>query len=100
VTWNFSTATSGSSHTLTTPLTVAASGQADNPLVVTLTNDAFMGASAPLACANTYFSMPALTGITAPAGDGGRHHEPRQRQLDELTRRLRRHRRAQNGGQT
>jgi len=71
VTWNFSTATSGSSHTLTTPLTVAASGQADNPLVVTLTDDAFMSASAPLACANTYFSMPALTGITATGGGTG-----------------------------
>ena len=32
VTWNFSTGTSGSSHTLTTPLTVGASGQANNPL--------------------------------------------------------------------
>lgn len=71
VTWNFSTATSGSSHTLTTPLTVAASGQANNPLVVTLSNDAFMSLSAPLACADTYFSMPALTGITATGGGPG-----------------------------
>jgi len=71
VTWNYSTATSGSSHTLTTPLTVAASGQADNPLVVTLSDDALMSASAPLACANTYFSMPALTGITATGGGTG-----------------------------
>ena len=43
VTWNFSTGTSGTSHTLTTPLTVGASGQANNPLVVTLTNDASCG---------------------------------------------------------
>jgi hypothetical protein len=71
VTWNFSTATSGSSHTLTTPLTVAASGKANNPLVVTLGDDAFMGASAPLACANTFFSMPSLTGITATGGGTG-----------------------------
>ena len=71
VTWNFSTATSGSSHTLTTPLTVAASGKANNPLVVTLTDDALMGSSAPLACANTFFSMPALTGITATGGGTG-----------------------------
>lgn len=68
VTWNFSTATSGSSHTLTTPLTVGASGQANNPLAVTLTNDASMGTSAPAACANTYFSMPSLTGVTATGG--------------------------------
>jgi hypothetical protein len=71
VTWNFSTSTSGSSHTLTTPLTVAASGKANNPLVVTLGDDAFMSASAPLACANTFFSMPSLTGITATGGGTG-----------------------------
>ena len=68
VIWNFSTGSSGSSHTLTTPLTVAATGQANNPLSVTLTNDASMTATAPLACANTYFSMPSLTGITASGG--------------------------------
>lgn len=68
VTWNFSTATSGTSHTLTTALTVAANGQANNPLVVTLTNDASMGTAAPLACAGTYFSMPSFTGITATGG--------------------------------
>jgi len=68
VVWNFSTATSGSSHTLTSALTVAASGQANNPLVVTLTNDASMTAAAPAACAGTYFSMPSLTGITATGG--------------------------------
>src|ERR1700722_412038 len=71
VTWNFSTATSGSSHTLTTPLTVAASGKANNPLIVTLGDDAFMSSSAPLACANTFFSMPSLTGITATGGGSG-----------------------------
>jgi hypothetical protein len=68
VAWNFATTTSGSSHTLTNPLTVAASGKADNPLTVTLTNDASMGLSAPLACAGTFFSMPSLTGITATGG--------------------------------
>jgi hypothetical protein len=71
VTWNFATTTSGNSHTLTTPLTVAASGEANNPLVVTLGDDAFMSASAPLACANTFFSMPSLTGITATGGGTG-----------------------------
>jgi hypothetical protein len=71
VAWNFSTTTSGSSHTLTTALTVAASGKANNPLTVTLTDGATMGTSAPLACANTYFSMPSLTGITAAGGGTG-----------------------------
>jgi hypothetical protein len=70
VIWNFSTATSGSSHTLTTALTVAASGQANNPLTVTLTNDASMATTAPAACANTYFSLPSFTGITATGGSG------------------------------
>jgi hypothetical protein len=68
VTWSFATGSSGSSHTLTTPLTVAASGQANNPLAVTLTNDASMSTGAPAACENTYFSMPSLTGVTATGG--------------------------------
>ncbi len=66
--WNYATGTSGSSHTLTTPLTVGASGQANNPLVVTLTNDATMSSTSPSACANTYFSLPSLTGVTATGG--------------------------------
>jgi hypothetical protein len=68
VIWNYSTATSGSSHAFTTPLTVGASGAANNPLVVTLTNDASMTAAAPAACVSTYFSMPSLTGVTATGG--------------------------------
>jgi hypothetical protein len=68
VIWNYSTGSSGSSHTLTTPLTVAASAQSNNPLAVTMTNDASMTAAAPAACENTYFSMPALTGVTATGG--------------------------------
>lgn len=64
VVWNFSTPTAGSSHTLTSPLTVAANGG----LTVTLVNDASMGLSAPAACAGTYFSMPPLAGVTATAG--------------------------------
>jgi hypothetical protein len=63
VAWNFATGTSGTSHTLTSALTVAANGN----LTVTLTNDAVMGTTAPLACAGTYFSMPSLTGVTAYA---------------------------------
>ena len=68
VTWSYATGSNGSSHTLTTALTVAASGQSDNPLAVTLTNDASMATSAPAACEDTYFSMPSLTGVTASAG--------------------------------
>jgi hypothetical protein len=68
VTWSFATGSSGSSHALTTPLTVAASGAPDNPLAVTLTNDASMAMSAPAACEDTYFSMPSLTGVSASAG--------------------------------
>lgn len=66
VTWNYSTS-SGSSHSIT-PITVAAYGKTGNPLTVTFTNDAAMASTAPLACANTYFSMPAFTGITATGG--------------------------------
>ena len=68
VTWNFATPVSGSSHALTTPLTVGASGAPNNPLVVTFTDGATMGASAPLACAGAYLSMPSLVGITASGG--------------------------------
>ena len=64
VSWGFATATSGSSHTLTSPLTVAA----NSTLTVTMTNDATMSSSAPAACASTYFSMPSLTGVTATGG--------------------------------
>jgi hypothetical protein len=68
VAWNFATSVSGTSHALTTPLTVGSSGAPNNPLVVTLSNDATMGISAPSACANAYLSMPSLTGITATGG--------------------------------
>jgi len=68
VIWNYSTSTAGSVHTLSTPLVVAASGQANNPLTVTLTNDASMTIGAPAACEATYFSMPSLTGVVAAAG--------------------------------
>jgi hypothetical protein len=68
VLWNYSTTTSGSSHALATPLTVGASAAANNPLTVTLNNDASMTASAPAACENTYLSMPSLTGLTATGG--------------------------------
>jgi len=66
VIWNFATGTSGSSHTLTTPLIVGAGGS----LTVTFTNDASMTTASPAACENTFFSMPSLTGITASATAG------------------------------
>lgn len=68
VSWNFATGSSGSSHTLTTAVTVAAVGQSNNPLTVTFTNDASMGMSAPAACAGIYFSMPSFTGVSATGG--------------------------------
>jgi len=68
VTWSFATGSSGTTHTLTTPLIVGSSGSSDNPLVVTLTNDASMASSAPAACENTYFSMPSFTGVAATGG--------------------------------
>lgn len=59
VAWNYAANTSA--HTLTTPITVGASGN----ITVTFTNDAIMGQAAPAACENTYFKMPSLSGITA-----------------------------------
>ena len=66
VIWNFATATSGSTHTLTTPLVVGA----NSSLVVTFTNDASMinPTTVPAACEGTYFQLPALTGVTASVG--------------------------------
>ena len=68
VIWNYSTAVNGSSHTLASTLTLAASGRANDPLTVTLTNDASMTAAGPAACEN--FSMPSLTGVSATGGAG------------------------------
>ena len=68
VIWSGSTAVSGSSHLLTTSLTVAAHGEANNPLVVTVADGASMLAAAPSACAASYFAMPPLMGIAATGG--------------------------------
>jgi len=76
VIWNFSTGSSGSSHTLSSPLTVGANGQANNPLLVTLTDDASMGASSPSACENSFFSMPSFTGVTATGGSAASTTSP------------------------
>ena len=64
VTWRFATTTSGSSHTLTTALTVGA----HSTITVTLTNDITMSTTAPATCKRNYFKMPSLTGISATAG--------------------------------
>lgn len=64
VAWNYATGTSGSVHTLTAALTVAAGGT----LTVTFTNDASMATTAPVACEGTYFSLPSLTGVVATGG--------------------------------
>ena len=64
VAWAFA-ATAGV-HTFTSTLTVGA----NSTLTATFTNDATMGASSPAACENTYFSMPALSAVTATAGAG------------------------------
>lgn len=68
VTWHYSSATTGSSHTLNTALTVAATGQSGDPLTVTLTDDGDMGTTASTACEGIYFKLPALVGVTAYGG--------------------------------
>jgi hypothetical protein len=67
VTWNFATSASGSSHTLTSPLTVAGNGA----LTVTFANDAQMGTNSPAACEGAHFQLPSLTGVTATGGGAG-----------------------------
>jgi hypothetical protein len=64
VSWNYATGTSGTSHTLTTALTVPASGS----LIVTFTNDTSMALTSPLACEATFFQMPSFIGVTATLG--------------------------------
>lgn len=64
VSWSYATATTGSAHTLTTPITLAANSNQ----TITFTNDATMASTAPAACENTYFSMPSLTGVAATGG--------------------------------
>lgn len=64
VTWNYSTASSGTAHTLTTALTVGS----NSTLTGTFTNDASMALTTPLACVATFFKMPSLTGVAATGG--------------------------------
>ena len=68
VTWDYSNGTTGSSHTLATALTVAATGQSGDPLTVTFSNDAYMGTTASATCEAAYFKMPSLVGVTAYGG--------------------------------
>ena len=68
VSWYFAAGTSDSAHTLTAALTIGASGNANNPLTVTMTNDASMALTSPAACEATFFSMPSMTGIAASGG--------------------------------
>ena len=64
VSWKYATGTSGTSHTLATPITVGAS----TDFTVTFTSTASMDLTSPLACVSTYFSMPSLTGVSATGG--------------------------------
>lgn len=68
VAWNYATGSAASSHTLTTPLTVAAGGGSPATLTVTFADDALMGGSSPAACVSTYFAMPSLAGVSATGG--------------------------------
>ena len=61
VTWTHATSTSGSIHTLISPITVAAT----STITVTFTSGAVMGIAAPPACANSFFVMPPLAGLLA-----------------------------------
>jgi hypothetical protein len=67
VTWNY--AVTPGLHELTLPVTVAADGEAGNPLVVTLTNAAAMDLTSPQACSDVYFEMPSLVGVAATGGE-------------------------------
>ena len=64
--WSYATSSSGSAHTLTTPVVVGANAT----LTMELDGDASMTVAAPAACENTYFSMPSLTGVAASAAGG------------------------------
>ncbi len=65
VTWNVPTVSGESRHALDGALTVGAAGTVDDPLTVVFDHGAVMSADAPPACAGAFFSMPALTGVTA-----------------------------------
>lgn len=66
--WHYSTSSTSTTHTLTSALTVGATGSAGDPLTVTLTNSATMGTGASATCEGKYFKMPSLKGVTAYGG--------------------------------
>lgn len=66
--WHYSTSSTSTTHTLSSPLTVAASGNSGDPLTVTLTGGASMGTGASATCEGKYFKMPSLKGVTAYGG--------------------------------
>lgn len=69
VRYSFSTSTSGTTHALTSALTVAgASGGSPGTLTVTFTNAATMDPASPGACAGQHFRMPSFTGVIASGG--------------------------------
>lgn len=68
VSWTPSTGSPATLATLQTALVVGPQGGADDPLVVTLSGAATMGASSPSGCEKAYFSMPAPTSATATGG--------------------------------
>jgi hypothetical protein len=68
VVWHYSTSSTSTTHTLTTPLTVGPSGNANDPLTVTLSGGANMGTGASTKCEGKYFKMASLKGVTAYGG--------------------------------
>lgn len=71
VVWKYATSATSTTHTLTTALTVGPSGNANDPLTVTLTSGATMGTGASTKCEGKYFKMPSLKGVTAYGGGTG-----------------------------
>jgi hypothetical protein len=67
VSWHGATTSASTRHVLASPLVVAATGSPDDPLTVTLTGAASMGATASATCEGRYFKMPSLVGVTAYA---------------------------------
>ncbi|HVC13559.1 MAG TPA: hypothetical protein VND62_01730 [Acidimicrobiales bacterium] len=66
--WASSTSATSTTEALATPLTVAATGNANDPLTVTLRDAAAMGTGASATCEGKYFQMPSLKGVSAYAG--------------------------------
>lgn len=63
--WTYSTSTTASTHTLATPIVVAAHGTSKDPIYVKFSTDAYMGTTANTDCQGSYMKMPSLKGIVA-----------------------------------